>query len=155
MLAALNHRLTLANIMCRIINDAQDAFATTTDNHVGAIAGDSMPTGNAAFLYFKTGVRGRAYRGGKHLFPMSESDTTTGTDDVWNVTALANLAAAATAFASSFTDSGGDTYVPFLLSRKYSQLKTNATTVTGADVNAIAVAKRVGSMIHRKVKSLY
>jgi hypothetical protein len=155
MFAALNITLTQQNNSLRWLNDALDAPQFVTHALVGAITGDRMMTADSAFILLRTGVRGKSYRGSKHLGPMSESDTTTGTDDVFNAAALTRLAAVASAILAGFTDAGGNVWVPSVVSRKLSQLTKNPTTMIANDVVATAVNKRVGTMRHRKVKSVY
>ncbi len=153
--AALNARFLQSRNTVRFIDDALDQPFPFAHALPGLIAGDSMATSLSAFLLMTTGLRGKSYRGGKHLFPMSESDTTSGTDDVFNAGCLGRLATIANAILAGFTDATGNVWVPSIVSRKLSQLKTNPTTVTGNDCNAVFVNKRVGSMRHRKVKSQY
>lgn len=148
-------RYTGINISVRWLNDAQDAQSFTPSVSPGTIVGDSMPTTNAAFLLFGTGLRGRSYRGSKHLFPIAESATTVLTDDIFNAAALTYIGNLATAALAQLTDSGGNVWQPCVLSRKLSQLKTNPTTVVSNDVTSISVCKRVGIMRHRRVKSVY
>jgi len=114
-----------------------------------------MPTTESAFLLFGTGLRGKSYRGGKHLFPLAESATTTGTDDILNAGALTYFGALAAQALLPLTDAGPNTWNPCVLSRKLSQLRSNPTTVTRNDVVSVSVNKRIGTMRHRKVKSLY
>lgn len=155
MLTCLSLRLTLSNYACRWIDDATDAFALTTDVHAGLVTGDSMPLTEAAFILLQTGLRGRNYRGSKHLFPLGESATTVLTDDLFNAGALTYLGNYATAIITNVTDANGNVWQPCVLSRKLSQLKTNPTTVVANPITSAAVAKRVGSMRHRRVAQLY
>jgi hypothetical protein len=139
----------------RYPEDAEDQYVSTTSAQVGAIAGDRLASDQAAFLLFRTGLRGRSFKGGKHLGPMSEADVTTPNDDVWNAAALARLATINTALAAGFTDATGNVWSLTLLSRKKSQLKKNPTTVIYNLVTQLLVNKRTGSMVRRKVKSIY
>lgn len=155
-MAALNVRATQANNQIRFMDNADDPYQPFSHAVVGAIAGDSEATDVAAFLLLRTALRGRSYRGSKHLGPMSESDTTTGTDDLFNAGCLARLATIAAAILAGFTDSTGNVWVPSVLSRKPpAQYSINPTTVVANDVISVSVNKRLGSMIHRKVKSVY
>ena len=86
---------------------------------------------------------------------MSESDTTGGTDDIWNAGALGRLGTIAAAILAGFTDANGNIWKPIVVSQKKSQLRNNPTTVTFADINQVLVNKRVGSMRHRRVTSVY
>lgn len=155
LMACLSVRLTLTNIGARWIDDALDAQTFLVDTHPGLVTGDSMPLTQAAFLLLQTGLRGKSYRGSKHLFPLGESATTVLTDDIFNAGALTYLGNFAAAMLAGFTDSNGNVWIPQVLSKKLSQLKANPTTVVANDVTSVSVGKRVGVMRHRHVKSLY
>jgi len=155
LLSCLSLRLTLTNIACRIIDDAQDAYLLVADTHPGLITGDSMPTSSTVFLLLQTGLRGKSYRGGKHFFPIGESATTVLGDDILNAGAITYFGTLAAAILAGFTDSNGNVWTPTVLSKKLSQLRTNPTTVVANAVTAVLVNKRVGTMRHRKVKSTY
>lgn len=155
LLAALNVRLTLANLSIRWIDDALDAPFYVTETGSGAVTGDSMPTDNAVYLMFGTGLRGRSYRGSKHLFPVSESATTSGTDDILNSGAITLFGAVAAAALLAITDSSGNVWNPCVYSRTLSQPRVNPTSIVTNDVVSVSLNKRVGSMRHRKVKSVY
>jgi hypothetical protein len=155
LMTCLSLRLTLTNYACRWLDDATDAYALTADTHPGLVTGDSMPLTNAAFILLQTGLRGKSYRGSKHLFPLGESATTVLTDDVFNAGALTYLGNYAAAIIANVTDSDGNVWQPCVLSRKLSQLKINPTTVTMNVITSALVNKRVGVMRHRHVKSTY
>lgn len=153
--AALNIRWTHTMTRVRCLNDADDPYQDTVYSGAGVITGDSLPSDQSAYLLLRTALRGRAARGNKHLGPMSESDTTT-TSDIFNAGALTRLAAIGTALVAGFTTGAPVvTYVPCVISRKNSQLKTNPTTVVANDIIQVLVNKRVGSMKRRKITSVY
>lgn len=154
-LAALNARYTQAFNTVRFVDDALDAPSQVTRAGVGAISGESLTTAESAYLLYRTGLRGKSYRGSKKLFPFSESDTTLATADLWNAGALTRLAAINTAFLAGFTDSDGNVWKACVLSRKLSTLATNPTTVVINDITTALVNKRVGTMKKRKVVSVY
>jgi hypothetical protein len=153
--AALNIRFTGQNVSVRCINDATYAPIFFTFTTPGVITGDSMSTTLSAYILLRTGLRGKSYRGSKHLFPLSESDTTVAGDDVLNAAALARMATIAAAILAGFTDSDGNVWISTVLSKVLSKLTKNPTTVTANPVTQTAVAKRVGTMRHRKVKQVY
>jgi len=136
----------------RWLNDATDSYLSTVATEVGAITGDRLQTFAAAYLLLRTGLRGRSYRGSKHFGPMSESDIG---DDVWNAGALTRLTTIATAMATTLTDSTGNQWKLTLLSRKFSQLAVNPTTVVTNDVTQILRRETIGTMRGRKVESVY
>jgi hypothetical protein len=153
--AALNARWTSSSVGLRWVNDATFQFFDVIVATPGAIAGDSLASDQAAYLLFRTGLRGRSNRGSKHLGPMSETDVTTPNDDIWNAGCLTRLAAINTALMAPLATAEGNNYVLTTLSRKNSILNANPTTVVTADVVAALVNKRTGSMVRRKTKSIY
>jgi hypothetical protein len=156
LIAALNARFTQQATYVRWMNDAQDAYVGFTRAVVGGVAGDSMPTNEAAFLLEQTGLRGRSYRGSKHLGPMSESDTTGATDDLFNAAALARLATVAAALLVQVVDATPNNWNPCVLSRvPPAQYTTNPTNVVTNDIISVLVNKRVGTMRGRRVPSVY
>lgn len=153
--AALNASWSASALRLRFPDDAQDQFQDFANANVGAITGDRMASEDAAYLTFKTSLRGKNYRGGKHLAPMSESDSTSGTEDLFNAACLTRLAAINTGLLAGLTDSDGNQWVFAILSRNLSQLTVNPTTVVINDVTEARVNKRIGSMLRRKAKSVY
>lgn len=139
----------------RWVNDATDPYTSITATEVGAVAGDRLSSHAAAYLLFRTGLRGRSFRGAKHLGPMSESDVTSDDEDLFNAAAITRLAAINTALAATLTDSTGNQWKFTLLSRFLSQTKTNPTVIVTNDVTQLLVAKRVGTLMQRKVASVY
>ncbi|HET9309353.1 MAG TPA: hypothetical protein VFO46_25285, partial [Candidatus Sulfotelmatobacter sp.] len=106
--AALNARFLQSRNSIRYLDDALDAFADFSHAVVGAIAGDSMSTIIAAFHLGRTGLRGKNYLGKKHWFPLSESDTTSGSDDILNAGAITRFNTLGTAWLNGFTDASGN-----------------------------------------------
>lgn len=152
---ALNIRWAATINEIRRMNDALDANVAFSSTAVGAITGDSLPSDQAAYIFLRTGVR--YYFGGKHLGPMSESDTTT-TGDVWNSgtpSALARLTTIATAILNGFTDSDSNVWKSSVFSASASIIASNPTTIIGNDVTQALVNHRVGSMNRRKIASVY
>jgi len=152
---ALNARYTQTFTTARVINDVTNMAIQTTETDAGAVTGDSMPASSSAYILLRSQYRGKNFRGNKKLFPMSESDTTAGTADLFNAAALTRLGAIAAAILAGFTDSTGAVWKPFILSKKLSTLKKNPTVIYGADVTAVLINKRVGKMKKRAVASVY
>jgi len=153
--AALNQRWNASLIDIRWVNDATDPYLSITDATAGAITGDSLQSDDAAYLLHRTALRGRKYRGSKHLAPFSESDVTTPDEDIWNSGCLTRLAAINTALLTTLTDTTTNAWKYTILSRTDSQLKVNPTTVVVNDVTSALVNKRIGRMKRRYVKSVY
>jgi len=154
--AALNEDWDAASTTVRYPNDALDGPIEFSSALTGLISGDRLSSFAAAYLLMRTSLRGREYRGSKHLGPFSESDVTHATGcDIWNAACVARLQTIATAIGAGFTDATTNNWVPVILSRKLSQLTENPTTVSTADVVQVLVNSRVGSEVRRKAASLY
>lgn len=153
--AALNTTWSASFIRIRWPNDPLDLFTDVTSAAVGAITGDRMSSEDSAYLTFATALRGKSYRGGKHLAPMSETDSTSGADDLFNAPALTRLALINTNYLAGLTDSDGNQWVAAVLSRKLSNFKVTPCTLVINDIVQARVNKRIGSMLRRKVKSVY
>jgi len=153
--AALNVGWQAALNDVRWVNDAQDQYQSFANADNGAIAGDRLSTVAAVYLLFRTGLRGRAYRGSKHLGPFSESDVTAANEDLLNAGAQARITTINTALATPLVDATGNTWNFTLLSRSLSQLTINPTTVTVNDITQFLFNKRVGTMRRRQAASVY
>lgn len=152
---AMNNRWSQLFNTVRWINDAQDAPTQFAHVNAGAVAGDSQTTINWAYMKFRTALKGKSYRGGKHLGPLSEADTTAGTEDILNAAALVRFGNVATALATPIVDAAGNIWLLEIVSRTLSQMAVNPTTIVKADVTAILVNKRIGRSKRREVKSVY
>lgn len=155
MMAALNNRATQTFNAVRWIDDALDAPVPVSRAVVGGVAGDSMAMHVSTYVLLRTGLRGKNYRGAKHFGPVSEADTTAGTDDILNAASLALWATFHTAWAAGFTDANGNVWKPELISRKLSTLRTNPTNIVANDLTLIIQRKSLGRMKKREVKSVY
>ena len=151
----LNNRWTQSFNTIRWLDDAEDPPLAVSHAAVGAIAGDGMSTVVASYMLFRTAKRGRSFRGSKHLFPLSESDTTAGTEDILNAACLARYASLITALATPLVDASGNTWNGEVVAKTLSQLRVNPTTIIGNDITQILVNKRIGRMRKREVKSVY
>lgn len=150
---ALNVRFTQVNNTVRIVNDAQDQEVAFGNAAVGAIASDSYDSRSAVYMGYQTGIRGKRFRGSKHFAPLSEVDTT---GDILTGAGLARWQTVQAACAASFTDAGGNTWIPVVLQGPpLSQLRTNPTTVQTADVTTVTLNKAIGSMKRRRAGSVY
>jgi len=152
----LNARYTQANNQCRIINDATQPYKQVSRAVAGQVAGDSMSTIECAYMLMRPAIRGKGIKGSKHLYPLSETQTTIGTSDILNAGAMTLFGLLATAVLAGFTDSDGNVWVPTIFSRpKVSQTKRNPTKIIVNDVASILLNKRVAKMKKRYVKSVY
>lgn len=153
--AALNARWSEQTVSVRWIDDALDQEVPFANVNAGAIAGDSLASHIAQFMLFRTGIKGRSYRGGKHFGPFSETDVTAGTDDVFNAACLARITTIATALATPLVDATPNTWKLQVFSRVLSQTRQNPTNIVANDVATILINKRVANMKRRQVKSAY
>jgi len=158
LIAALNVTYGVSELYIRMLEDVTDAYHVHTVAGAplaGAITGDRRKPSESAFLLLKTPYRGRSYRGSKRLGPMSESDTTAGTADLFNAACLTRLTTIADAIMAGFASSEGNNWVPVIWSRKQSDMTTVPATVQSYDLSQILVNKRIGSQKSRTVDSVY
>lgn len=153
--AALNARWAQTQNTVRFFDDPTDAPIGFPETTPGAITGDSMPSNVAAFVLLKTPLRGRSYRGSKHFGPLSESDTTTGTDDLLNAAAIARFQTICSAIVAGFTDSDSNIWSPYIFSRTLSGNVQTSADIKGAFVVQANLNKRLGRLAKRQVKSVY
>ncbi len=139
----------------RWIDDALDQAQPFTHVNAGAVTGDRMASHLAAFVLFRTGIKGRSYRGGKHFGPLSESDTTAGTADILNAAAITRFGTIITGLGTTLVDSTTNQWKLCVFSRVGSIVKPNPTTIVTNDVSTILLNKRIGNMRRRQVKSVY
>lgn len=152
---ALNARwLQVANTV-RWIDDVTDVPTSFAHALPGGVAGESMPPQISIFILQQTGLRGKSYRGGKKVGPISEGDTTTPNFDVLNAAAIARFLTLTIALQAAITDLNPNTWVPQVFSRTLSQVKVNPTTVVSNDVITTLTNKRLGRLKKREVKSVY
>lgn len=155
-LAALNIRFSQTVNVVRFVEDAVRPAVTVSRTGVGAVTGDGMAMHNAVFILKRMGIRGRGSHGSNHFGPLSESDTTSGTDDILNAAAITRFNAVITALVANLTDSNGNVWVPVILSRvKPAQYKTNPTNVITYPVSQMLLNKRIGRMKRRERQSVY
>jgi len=151
----LNNRYTQSFNLVRAINDAQMQNLQVSRAVTGAVAGDAMASTCNVYINFKTGVRAQGLKGSKHLFPMSESQSTAANGDIWNAGALVTFGLLVTAILAGFTDADGNVWVPTVVGRKASQLKKNPTVVSYNDIASGQINKRIAKMNHRYLASEY
>lgn len=154
-LAALNNRWTWDRFFVRVLNDATDPGISVAVGLPGGVAGDGMTSVNAAFLYIKSALRGKSYRGGIHLGPLSEADTTGAPVDLFNAAAIIRLNAVATALLTVVTDASPNSYRLEIVSRKYSKTTKNPTLVIANQATTVLLNTRVGRLKRREAKSVY
>lgn len=152
---ALNNRWTQQRNDVRYLNDANDSPVSFAHALVGAVAGDSMTSIEAAFILMRTGLRGKSNRGSKHFGPLSESDTTGANSDILNAGAIALWTNVVTPMLTGFTDATGNVWIPSIVSRKLSVISLNPTNIVSNDVSQVALNKRIGRLRHREAKSVY
>lgn len=155
-LLALQADFTQTSNSVRFVDDATDPPQYISRAGVGAVTGDRMAMDQAVFILATTALKGRRYKGGKHFFPVAESHTTAGSSDILNAGAITLYNAIATALATALVDADGNTWRYQVMTRQPpAQLKVNPTNVIVNQVTQTRLNKRVGTMTHRKAKSIY
>lgn len=148
---ALNERYTSQNVQIRCINDAEERFSTHAFTDIGAIAGESIPMQNSVSILLRSATRGPWAKGAKRYGPISEVDTA---DDCLDASGIALFETVRAALLAGFTDALGNLWKPTVVSKTYSQLATNPTTVNHYPVVEALLNKNLGSMDGRKVRTV-
>lgn len=151
MLAAFNAGYANGTANVRWLDDAENATQTIALAGAGAIATDRQPSYAAVYMLFRTGVRGKKFRGSKHFPAVNEIDTT---GDVLTGAGLARWQAVQTACLAILTDAGGNIWNPCVVSFSLSQIRTNPTTIVRNDVTEVVLDLTLGTMRKRKVATV-
>lgn len=151
MLAAFNARWSLGTSNIRWLNDATDQALTTILAGSGAIATDGAASFNSVFIYFRTALRGRKFKGGKHFPAVNEIDTT---GDILTGAGLARWQAVQAAVFAPLTDATGNVWNPCIVSLSLSSLRTNPVSVVWNDVTQAILDLTLGTMRRRKSKTV-
>jgi len=141
-------------VSIRYPEDADDQYTDITDAGVGVVATDRLPDLACVTTVLRTNKRGRRYQGMKHYGGVPEAHTD---KDILVTVAgqgLAKWILLAAATFTGFTDSDGNIWTPVVMSRKYSQLAVNPTSVDWADVKEVLLNKNIGTMRSRRVATV-
>jgi hypothetical protein len=151
-MALASSNLTMNTVTVRVVDDAQDPPVPFPFPQPGLIVTDREPSINAVYYKFQTLVRGKSFRGSKHLAGVVEADTT---GDLLTGAGLTAWLALTTQMMTPLADAGGNAYNLVVLSRKLSHLLVNPTTVITTSVVAVNINKRIGVMRRRRSPSSY
>jgi hypothetical protein len=142
--------ISLYEIDVRLVDDATEQYtAVPMGPTAGGIALPRLPGDLSVVLPFRCVTRGKSFRGRKHMrgvptASVTKDELTAGATTAWQ--------AVAAKFLMPLVSVTG-TYLPIVLSRTLSQLKTNPTTIIGSDVNAVLVNKTIGTFRRTKEKT--
>lgn len=147
-LAAASANYNMDTLRIRCLDDAEDAYADTTVNSPGTIAGQSLPGFNAMVISKRSGVRGRWAQGRCYINGIPES----GSDgNELSAGQLALLAALATDLNTAVvTAAAANNYVPSIFSQTFSQIITNPTNVVNTQQQTVEAQIVIGRMSSRR-----
>jgi len=149
LVAQLHESYTGVGFNARYIDDALENYTFLASTGDGLITGDRLPMDMAVACVLRCAARGKNFRGSKHFTPLAESDTlkdelTSAAAISWN-TAIQNL----------FTtiNLSGAVYIPVVVSKTLSQLRTNPCTVIGSPITSVLLNKTIGTMRRRRQRT--
>lgn len=136
----------------RFMDDPTRAAAVLGATANGGVAGDRYANLGAVVTRKKcAGARGRSYKGSSHWGPIPESHTT---KDELNVTGLAAWAVLIndmnTSMVGGLSVTGGDVWLPIVLSATMSNLTSNPISASGAIITEFTLNTIIGTMRRRK-----
>jgi hypothetical protein len=140
----------------RWLDDANDSPMLIPVTATGAITTDSLPLDNAVVVRMVSGQKGRSGRGSKHYSPIAEIETT---GDVLSGSYLTAWQAIRDLHNSSFTEAGGNIWVPTIISRIQNEqpvgrYNLNPTEIISYDVLSVILNATIGTMRRRKTKTV-
>lgn len=138
-------------VLGRFLDDATVQYATNLPGTSGLIALPRLPGDLALVLPLRGSNRGKNYRGSKHIPAIASAFVT---KDELNATGITAAALVQGYLGLTITSTNSSTYIPVILSRNLSQLRTNPTTIVTSDVSAVLVNKTIGTMRRRKEKTV-
>lgn len=156
--ALLNNTWSADQIFVRMLEDITDpnqGFNIIGGGWTGGVAGDRLPPDNTLFMKVNSLLRGPQYRGRKFWSPMSESDTTSGTDDCWNAATMIRASAVITAMTTPLTDADGNTWNPVIYSRSLSSTKPVPALVVSTPISSIDARRSIGRFKKRAPSRVY
>jgi hypothetical protein len=136
--------------LARYLDVTTNAFQNANAPGNGAVALPRQPAQQAVVGFFRTAVRGKSFRGSKHFGPLATAQVT---GDEIAPASVAAWQAAITALVANIT-AGGQSYTPCVVSKTLSQLRTDPVTIIGAAKLTGLTNKTIGTMRHRKEKTV-
>lgn len=155
--SALSVDYTQTNNLVRFLDDATDPYQAFAESGVGGITGGRGSNLEAVCLRLKTAQRGRSAHGSKHYSPLGESSYA---KDVLTSGAVTNFHLVGAAIVAGFTDAAGNLWKACIVSKRPkdpsagSQLSSNPTTIVYFPVTSYILDSSIGSMRHRKIRTL-
>ena len=153
LIALVHQDYEVESIGVRWIDDALDPEIALLPGGaaVGALSTADSPDHNAIAYYYKTALRGRNFRGRKSFGGIAAA---TIDGDVIAAASLAAWQSFATTLVNPLTDSDGNVWAAYVLSRELSALQSNPTIVDGADVIQVILNKNITTMNSRKIATV-
>lgn len=134
----------------RYIDSALNAWQTAGVPANGALALPRLTSAVAVVTPLRTAFRGKQYRGSKHFGPVAAAQVVNDELTAAAVGTWGPLLAGLTAQLNV----GGMMYSPCILSRTLSQLRQDPTNIQVAKVTTALLNKTIGTMRHRKEKTV-
>jgi hypothetical protein len=149
--AALSSAYTGVESDTRMMDDALSQYTVGSVPASGGVAGARLPTATAVVFLLRSLTRGKSYRGSKHFGPIAEAHQT---NDELNATGLGLWNPISVQLTNTVNPSDGSIWAPCVLSRVLSQTRTNPTTLVGSRITTALLNKTLGTMRHRKEKTV-
>jgi len=133
------------------MDDPSSVLAFVASAATGAIDDDFYAGDDAIYMQLKTGFRSRNFFGSKHFGGATESHIISGYLTGAGITAWDAIRDGLLSWAvTGLTDADGNVWKFTLLSRTLSDLSLSPAVFTGADITAILLNYRVGTMGRRR-----
>lgn len=158
LVALLNESWSWSFIRTRFMEDPTDPYLDVVPVGapvVGAVAGDRLPPDNTAYILQRSIFRGKHYRNGRFFSPMSESDTTAATADLWNAACQARLNTLCAQLKNDFIDTAGNTWTPIIAQMSLIDNSVIPYIIPFAPIAVAIPRKSIGRFKRRAPASVY
>lgn len=135
----------------RQMDDPTAATAIDLTTGVGAATADPYQTDNAVYMQLKSGYRGRNFFGTKHFSGIIETNVDAGYINTAGRSAWDTVRSLLRGYTTTgLVDTAGNPWKLVVISRMLSNLVSNPSIFTGADITTVEYNTRVGTMGRRR-----
>lgn len=149
-------RYTVPDRTWRFLDDPSDAEVAFNSAPLAGEQdeGDGYASDSAVYYLFKTGARGRSFKGSKHFGGLCEDDTVNDQLNASGITLWGAVKTNLTTMAVTGLVEGSNTWRLVVVSTLLSDLEAYPAIITGADVTEVQMNLTIGTMGHRRQKTI-
>lgn len=153
--AATVARYTVPRRSVRFLDDPTDAEVEYTSTPLtGSQEGDGYASDSAVYMLLKTGARGRSFKGSKHFGGLCEDDTINDQLDASGIALWTDVLNDLKTYGITGVAIGANVWKMVVVSTLLSDLEAYPAVITGADISNVLLNLTIGTMGHRRQKTV-